>query len=72
MSKHNPLDKVNPFSEQGVTDQLDSWAAALEMAVATLNQTLTEFRAFQEKGGSDVGSDTAADTADGGEHGGDG
>lgn len=48
------LDRVNPFAEQDVTQQLDSWSAALEMAVATLNQTLAELKAFQ-KGVPDVG-----------------
>lgn len=47
------LERVNPFADQGVSEQLDSWAAALEMAVATLNQTLAEVRQYQEKGVAD-------------------
>lgn len=68
MSKHVPADKVNPFAERGVTEQLNAWTAALEMAVSTLNRTLTEFKEFQEKGGADVGPE-AAGGADCGEHG---
>lgn len=48
------FDRVNPFADQDVTQQLDSWAAALEMAVAALNQTLAEVRLYQEKGVADV------------------
>lgn len=50
------LDRVNPFVDQDVSSQLDSWAAALEMAVATLNQTLAEVKIFKEKGAGDDGS----------------
>lgn len=70
MTKDNPIDKVNPFADRDVTDQLNAWTAALEMAVATLNQTLTEFKDFQQKGEPDVGDD-ATGTGAGGEHGGD-
>lgn len=41
------LDRINPFSEQSITDQLDSWASALEMAVATLNCTLAQIEQFR-------------------------
>lgn len=66
MTKHVPIDKVNPFAERGVTEQLDAWTAALEMAVSTLNNTLAEFKLFQEKGQADVRPDTPDDV---GEHG---
>ncbi len=62
------FDRVNPFADQGVSQQLDSWAAALEMAVATLNQTLAEVRLYQEKGVAD--DPAAAEEADGGDDGG--
>lgn len=42
------LDRINPFSEQSITDQLDSWASALEMAVATLNRTLAQIEQFRK------------------------
>lgn len=48
------MGRVNPFVDQDVTSQLDSWAAALEMAVATLNQTLEEVKVFKEKGAGDA------------------
>lgn len=58
MSRQSP----NPFGEQDVTKQLDSWAAALEMAVAKLTETLIEVKAFQErKGTDDDGSDPSPD-----------
>jgi hypothetical protein len=47
----------NPFGEKGVTEQLDSWASALEMAVAKLTQTLTEVRSLREKGTEDDGTE---------------
>jgi hypothetical protein len=53
------LSRVNPFVDQDVTSQLDSWAAALEMAVATLNQTLEEVKTFKEKGAGDARDRTA-------------
>jgi hypothetical protein len=74
VTKHIPIETVNPFAERGVTDQLNAWASALEMAVSTLNRTLAEFKEFQEKGVADVRSDTAGegDTPGGGNYGTDG
>lgn len=59
--------RVDPFGEQDISQQLDSWAAAVEMAVATLNQTLIEVRAFQkQKGdGHDGSAEPAGDSDDG-------
>lgn len=63
MTKEDALDKINPFRDRNVSDQLGAWAAAVEMAVATLNKTLAEFKEFQEKGDPDVGDDgPTADT----------
>jgi len=63
---HIPLEKVNPALDRTVTEQLDSWVKALETAVSTLNQTLTEVKECQMKGGPDVGDDSAAGSARGG------
>jgi hypothetical protein len=39
----------DPYGEQDVSRRLDSWAAALEMAVATLNRTLAEVKTYSGK-----------------------
>lgn len=71
MTRDIPLENVSPAADRRVTEQLDAWVCALEMAVATLNQTLTEVKEFQTKGGPDGGDDTAAGgESDAGEHGG--
>jgi hypothetical protein len=70
VNKDKALDRINPFGDRGVTEQLDAWAAALEMAVSTLNRTLAEFKEFQKKGGPDVGPEARRAAGDGGEHGG--
>lgn len=51
---------LDPFGDQDVTTQLDSWAAALEMAVATLNRTLIEVKKFSGKELSDDERDGTA------------
>jgi hypothetical protein len=55
VTKEGALDRVNPFRDRNVADQLSAWSAAVEMAVATLNQTLTELKGYQQEGESDVG-----------------
>lgn len=75
MTKESALDKVNPFRDRNVADQLGAWSAAVELAVATLNQTLAEFKEFkefQEKGEPDVGDAGAAEDTDGAPDGGSG
>jgi hypothetical protein len=63
VTKEDAIDRVNPFRDRNVSDQLGAWAVAVELAVATLNQTLAEFKEFQEKGDPDVGdAGPAADT----------
>jgi hypothetical protein len=67
VTKEGALDKVNPFRDRTVSDQLGAWAAAVEIAVATLNQTLAEFKEFQEfqeRGEPDVGDAGAAGDTD--------
>jgi hypothetical protein len=59
VTKESALDKVNPFRDRNVSEQLDAWSAAVEMAVATLNKTLAEFKEFQEEGKSDAAYDRA-------------
>jgi hypothetical protein len=62
------ISRVDPFEGQDAAQQLDSWVAALEMTVATLNKTLADFKEFQRKGDQDVepGEPAADDRARGG------
>jgi hypothetical protein len=59
VTKEGPLAAGNPFRDRNVSEQLRAWSAAVELAVATLNRTLVEFKEFQEKekGELDVGDD---------------
>lgn len=56
----------DPYSEQEISRQLDSWAAALEMAVATLNQTLVEVKGFNGKEADERDDGTAGPVGSGG------